>query len=69
MVEEAGCGLVIEYGNLEDLENTLDVLASDPEYRNELGQNGRRAYEQHFSWDEMQTRLLDLYRAIEKNNR
>ena len=43
-------GLLCEPGSDEDLAARLDVLLSDEKLRRELGQAGRRRFEEHFSW-------------------
>ena len=64
LVEETQGGLVVEYGSVESLEQALTRLAADPAYREELGQNGRRAYEANYSWARMRRRLEDLYASL-----
>jgi glycosyltransferase involved in cell wall biosynthesis len=64
MIESAGCGLVVEYGNAEALEAALGQLQADVELRQRLGVNARRAYETRYAWSNMQERLLKLYREI-----
>lgn len=66
LVEEAQCGLVVEYGSIESLEQALWSLASNPAYREELGQNGRKTYEDTYSWACMSQRLKNLYTSLLK---
>ncbi len=61
VVEQHRCGLVVPYGQLKALEQTLTSLEDDPALRRILGVNGRRAYERFYSWSIMQDRLLRLY--------
>ena len=64
IVEEAHCGIVVEYGDVNGLEKALLALSVNPELRNELGRNGRLAYQQKFSWTIMKNRLISLYNII-----
>ncbi|PRR70679.1 glycosyltransferase family 4 protein [Neomoorella humiferrea] len=64
LVEEVNCGLVVVYGDVAALEAALIRLARDPALRQRLGENGRRAYEEKYSWNLMRERLLALYRKI-----
>jgi glycosyltransferase involved in cell wall biosynthesis len=64
IVERHGCGLVIEYGDVDGLEAALESLAHDPGLRRRLGSAGRDAYEQEYDWDIMRKRLLNLYRSL-----
>ena len=65
MIENANCGLVVEYGDRADLEAALQKLEADPGLCAELGANARRAYEETYSWSQMTSRLRHLYQEIE----
>jgi glycosyltransferase involved in cell wall biosynthesis len=64
LIERLKAGVVIQYGDSSELERGLSLLAEDPVLRQELGANGRQAYEREFNWKIMETRLLDLYRSL-----
>jgi glycosyltransferase involved in cell wall biosynthesis len=64
IISKAHCGLIVEYGNVADLENTLSRLCHEPYLRRTLGNNGRTAYENTYSWIRMQDRLLKLYEGV-----
>ena len=64
IVEQHNCGLVVEYGNEEDLEEALQRLQLNPHLIRQLGVNARRAYDQFYNWPKMEERLLHLYRSI-----
>jgi glycosyltransferase involved in cell wall biosynthesis len=66
LIDQAGCGMVVEYGDVPALEAALQRLHSDEALRCRLGENGRRAYETSYSWAVMQRRLLDLYGEVLK---
>jgi glycosyltransferase involved in cell wall biosynthesis len=61
IVEQADAGLVVEYGDVAALENAFLRLEKEPDYRLRLGRNSRRVYEQKYSWNAAQERLLGLY--------
>jgi glycosyltransferase involved in cell wall biosynthesis len=58
------CGLVVEYGCVDELEAALARLAEDAALRLRLGLNARRAYETVYGWERMRERLLALYAAV-----
>jgi glycosyltransferase involved in cell wall biosynthesis len=60
LVDELACGLVVDYGSPEQIAGALRTL-EDPALRQRLGQNGRRAYDQTYSWSRMAERLVKLY--------
>lgn len=64
MIEKYQCGLVVTYGDVDELEAVLQRLADDPALRRQLGQNGRKAYDQFYSWEEMERRLHELYASL-----
>lgn len=61
IVQEAGCGLVVPYGDASALEAALSSLADKPDLRSRLGREGRKAYEAKYNWAAMQERLWALY--------
>jgi len=61
IVAMENCGCIVEYGNLAELETALKGLHEDVAMRRKLGSNGRKAYENKYSWQEMKKRLLRLY--------
>jgi glycosyltransferase involved in cell wall biosynthesis len=65
LVEKAECGIIIDYGNTTALEEAFRSLAENPLLRQQLGTNARRAYEECYSWQIMETRLLSLYQQLE----
>jgi len=64
IVEDTQCGLVVNYGEADELEAVLARLERDVELRERLGQAARRAYEQHYSWAVMEARLTALYQQV-----
>jgi alpha-maltose-1-phosphate synthase len=47
-----------------DLATAINSVALDPAKRTRYGQAGRQRAEQHFSWDAIADRTLDLYRSL-----
>jgi glycosyltransferase involved in cell wall biosynthesis len=64
-IEEHHCGMVVDYGDVEDLDRVLTDLYDNPTLRDRLGRNGRQAYVTRFSWTEMETRLNQFYSEIQ----
>lgn len=64
IVRKENCGLVVPYGDVDAIKEAILKLKNNPELRQELGQNGRRAYENRYSWRIMEQRLLDSYRQL-----
>jgi alpha-maltose-1-phosphate synthase len=47
-----------------DLADGINRLARDPDLRARMGKAGRKRVEDHFSWDAIADRTLDLYRSL-----
>lgn len=65
LVNEAGCGLIVPYGDLNALEAALESLSNNPEVQRTFGRRGREAYIKKYDWRIMQRRLLELYSSIQ----
>jgi len=67
-VYEEKCGLIVDPNNLDEVKGAIIKLRDNPELCRELGINGRKAYEQRYSWEIMEQRLIALYREISRPN-
>lgn len=63
-VYENNCGLVVDANNVEEIKEAIIKLRDDPELCEELGANARKAYEERYSWEIMEKRLVDLYKEL-----
>ena len=63
-VLEENCGLVVDANNVEEIKEAILKLRDNPKLCAELGANARRAYEERYSWEIMEQRLLALYREL-----
>jgi len=64
IIQQADCGIAIQYGDQTALAETLTHLQNDPNMRNRLGENARKAYESTYSWALMTERLQNLYNLV-----
>lgn len=60
-VLKENCGIIVDVNDLPDLEKKIALLKNNPELCRRLGQNGRRAYEEKYSWNIMEERLFKVY--------
>jgi len=65
IVGKMDCGIVVEYGDTAALEAALTFLHKNSATREQYGRNAREAYDNVYSWLNMKTRLLHLYREVE----
>jgi glycosyltransferase involved in cell wall biosynthesis len=61
IVERENCGLVVDCNSIDEIRDAIVKLKDNPELCRQLGENGRKAYEQRFSWEIMQKKLISLY--------
>lgn len=68
MVRRTNCGFVVNAHNVEEIVGAINKLKNNPEMCAQLGINGRKAYEDIYSWKSMGDRLLKLYEKILMRN-
>ncbi len=64
LVRTADCGLIVAPNDSHQLAGALSRLLANPAERNRLGANGRRAFQQRYTSDEMTRRVVDIYDAL-----
>ncbi len=65
LIERYELGIVVNYGNIEELEQALSKIASwPPQVKAAFKERAQELYKSHFSWEIMAQRLLDLYRSL-----
>jgi glycosyltransferase involved in cell wall biosynthesis len=64
IVRRVDCGIVVPYGDIEAIKAAILKLQNDPKLRQKLGENGRKAYDDEFSWKIMEHRLIDAYAKL-----
>ncbi len=64
IVEIEKCGLIVDCNSIDEIKEAITRLKESPELCQQLGANGRRAYEQKYNWRIMEQRLLTLYRKM-----
>ncbi|MFC2025008.1 glycosyltransferase family 4 protein [Chloroflexota bacterium] len=68
-VLEENCGLVVDANNILKIREAIVKLKENPELCRELGANARKAYEQKYSWEIMEQRLLALYQKLAESGK
>jgi len=65
IITEADCGILIDPLNPDEIAQALDHLATDPQERQRLGRNGRRAVLDKYNWDAEFEKLLEMYTTLQ----
>jgi glycosyltransferase involved in cell wall biosynthesis len=61
LVVNGETGIIVEPGNVQALRAGLERLLADAELRRRMGEAGRRRAAEHFSWDAVTRKTLDVY--------
>lgn len=64
IVQRYNNGVVVPYGEFTALDQALTRLALNPKMREQMGRNGRLAYEKEYGWHIMRDRLIQLYQQV-----
>ena len=57
-------GILVKLNDIDDLKESILVLANNRNLREQMGKSGRRRVEQEFSWDQSAVELEKLYQGI-----
>ena len=66
IVLKEDCGILVPYDSINSLKDAIIQLKND-NLRNELGLNGRKAYEKKYNWKIMEKRLLNAYKDLNED--
>ena len=61
IVEECDCGIVVPSGDYNEMAEAVIRLYKDKEYARKLGENGRRAVEEKYNWENEAKKLCKFY--------
>lgn len=64
LVNEIGFGIVVQYGNIDQIRSAVTRLRDDPEVRKGLGRKGRNAFLQKYNWGIMERKLYNVYEKL-----
>lgn len=64
VIEKAGCGVVVDPGNVASVAAAISTILENPGQAAEMGMRGRRAVATEFNWDTEASALVALYRAV-----
>jgi len=69
IVKNENCGIIVHYGNIEEIRVAILKLKNNPLLCKTLGENGKNVYEKKYSWKQMEKRLLNVYNMIFEKKR
>jgi len=63
-INEIKCGLMVKYGDLEEIESAIITLRDNLDMRTYLGNNGRKAFLEKYNWEIMEKKLIETYEKL-----
>ena len=64
IVKESGCGVLTNPTDIDEITEVIIYLIEHQEDAKRMGENGRRSVEEKYNWNEMEKRLLKIYKEI-----
>lgn len=64
LVAKIRCGQLVDPNNIQEIANSIIWLLEHPEEAKQMGENGRRAVEAKYNWENMEKRLLRVYEEL-----
>jgi glycosyltransferase involved in cell wall biosynthesis len=64
IVSRENCGLLVNYGDIDEFREAVLRLRDDRALCDELGDNGYQAFEERYNWDIMSKRLVEIYSRL-----
>jgi glycosyltransferase involved in cell wall biosynthesis len=62
--KEVGCGVIVDYDNLDQIKQAIILLRDNAEVRTSMGKNARKAFEDKYNWNMMEQKLYDIYKKL-----
>lgn len=64
VIENNDCGICVDSLNTEEIATAVKYIMDNPERARQMGDNGRRAVKEHYSWEKEAAKLLGLYKEL-----
>ena len=61
---EIGCGIIVDYNNIDQIKKAIILLRDDEELRKKMGENGRKAFNEKYNWGRMEDKLYKIYSSL-----
>jgi len=63
IIEGNGCGIMVDPKSPEEIAKAVEYLIDNPQEAKVMGENGRKAVEEKYSWNPEGEKLLALYKS------
>lgn len=68
IIEKYECGITVNPDDIVEIIDAINFICSNPEAARKMGENGRKAILEEYSWVSQEKNLLDLYAQISAND-
>jgi glycosyltransferase involved in cell wall biosynthesis len=59
-----GNGILVESDDAAEISKAVVIFLSDPALAKRHGENGKRAFDEHYSWEAVSSKINDLYQRV-----
>jgi glycosyltransferase involved in cell wall biosynthesis len=66
IINETGCGIIVEYGNVAQIKEAIITIQRNVDLRRSFGHNGRKAFLEKYNWNRMEQKLFEIYGSLIK---
>jgi len=67
IVQETGCGILVDPTDSQQIANAIEYLHQNPSEAVAMGNRARQAVKERFNWASEEIKLLNLYRSLSSN--
>ncbi len=64
IIEENNCGICVDPLNPQEIAEAIEYLINHPEEAKKMGENGRRAVEEKYNWENESKKLIKVYETL-----
>jgi len=64
VINDAGCGILVDPYSIDEISHAINYLISHPEIATEMGQRGKAAIMDKYNWKISENTLLGMYRTL-----
>lgn len=61
LINDTNCGILVDYGNVDEIKQAIITLKDNPELRKFYATNGRQAFLKKYNWIKMEEKLYATY--------
>ena len=64
IIDKYKCGICVNPLDINEIKKAIMYICSNPDIAKKMGENGRKAVEEHFNWQNEEIKLIELYKIL-----